>query len=216
MTLQLMLQQALQQLSLSLSEQQQSKLLQYIQWLKKWNRIYNLTAITDERQMMTHHLFDSLAILPSLQSQLPSGALRAIDVGSGAGLPGVVLAIVCPDWDIVCVDAVEKKTAFITQVAGALGLSNLSAHHGRIQSYQTPAVDFVISRAFASLVDFADWSGFHVKQKGHLIAMKGKFFDDEVAQMEANTPFQLIKYELINVPFLEASRSLFYCQHREV
>ncbi|MGP1614689.1 MAG: 16S rRNA (guanine(527)-N(7))-methyltransferase RsmG, partial [Pollutimonas bauzanensis] len=149
---------AAQALAIELDEGKASALLGYVAQLERWNRTYNLTAVRNADQMLAQHLFDSLAVAAPLATVLDKNTVNApriMDVGSGAGLPGAVLAIVYPQWQVYCVDAVEKKTAFIRQIAGALRLPNLHAVHGRVEAMEPLEADIVISRAFASLVDLS-------------------------------------------------------------
>ncbi len=202
-----------QELGLALSAEQEQSLLQFMQQLKRWNKTYNLTAIKNDEQMLSHHILDSLAVLKPLRNTFSHKAvITVLDVGSGGGLPGVVLAIMNPDWQIQCVDAVEKKTSFITLVSGVLGLKNLSSKHSRIEELQIEPVDLVISRAFASLADFANWSGHHVAHDVHLIAMKGHYIESEVEELQAHSDWHVASYESITVPQLDAQRCLIYLQ----
>ena len=175
-------------LGLKLSDVQIDKLLTYLEQMDRWNRVYNLTAIRDPEQMLIQHIFDSLAIAPIVCTVLdkkPVSQATIVDVGSGAGLPGVVLAIVAP-WSVHCVDAVQKKMAFVQQMAGKLDLPNLTAHHVRVEQVEPFNADVVISRAFSSLADFTDLAGRHAAADGCLLAMKGRQPDDEIAVMEAS------------------------------
>jgi 16S rRNA (guanine527-N7)-methyltransferase len=171
------LQKGLEELGLSLTSDQQAQLLAYMDLIAKWTKVYNLTAVRDANEMLTHHLLDSLAVVvplrrelaklarPETSSVVPLGdAMQAsgprfnlLDVGAGAGLPGVVIAITCPEVSVTCVDTVAKKAAFIQQVAATLRLTNLKGLHARVESLTQP-YDVVCSRAFASLLDFTTWS----------------------------------------------------------
>ena len=151
-------------LGLQLSLGQRNQLMDYLALIQKWNRVYNLTAVRDPAEMLTHHLLDSLAVVAPLQRHTQGKPARLLDVGSGAGLPGVVLAIVCPELDVTCVDTVGKKAAFIQNVANALKLPTLRGVHARVEELKAKPFDIVTSRAFSSLVDFVTWTGFHVKQ----------------------------------------------------
>src|SRR6202051_2168352 len=146
-----MLAEGVQSIGISVGEAQQAQLLDYLELLSKWNAVYNLTAIRDPRQMLIQHVLDSLAIVPHLAPQGPSSAL---DVGTGGGLPGIVMAIVMPDWRITLNDIVHKKTAFLTQAKGLLGLANLKVVTGRVETLRIDAevdahFDVIVSRAFA-------------------------------------------------------------------
>lgn len=196
-----------QALGLALDERQIDRLLAYLDLLLKWNRVYNLTAVRDPADMLTHHVLDSLALIAPLRAHADGRALRLLDVGSGGGLPGVVIAIGCPGIDVTCVDAVGKKAAFVQQVAGALGLANLHGQHGRVEAI-TGRFDVVTSRAFASLADFTAWSDGALAEGGVWLAMKGRRPDDEIAALPpAVTVFHV---EPLTVPGLEAERCLVW------
>ncbi|MDH4451344.1 MAG: 16S rRNA (guanine(527)-N(7))-methyltransferase RsmG, partial [Rhodoferax sp.] len=168
-------------LGLDLDAAQQAALLEYLALIQKWTKVYNLTAVRDPNDMLTHHLLDSLAVIAPLQKQLTAlnaqgvggDGPRLLDVGSGAGLPGIVIAICCPHITVHCVDTVAKKAAFIQQVAVALKLPSLRGIHARVESLTEP-YDVVSSRAFASLVDFTAWSGNALAGQGVWMGMKGK------------------------------------------
>lgn len=169
------LQAGLQSLRLDLDARQVDLLLDYLGLLQKWNKVYNLTAVRDPAEMMTHHLLDSLAAIGPLQRQTQGRALQLLDVGSGGGLPGVVIAIACPQIQVTCVDTVAKKAAFIQQAAATLKLPNLRGLHARVESLNAlsgQGYDVVCSRAFASLVDFTNWSRGALVEGGIWTAMK--------------------------------------------
>ena len=178
----------LKALQLDLSAQQVDQLLAYQELIAKWTRVYNLTAVRDPAEMMTHHLLDSLAAIAPLKRHLQAQGLeqsaRLLDVGSGAGLPGVVIAICCPQVAVTCVDTVAKKAAFIKQAALALKLPNLTGLHARVESI-TQSFDVICSRAFASLLDFTQWSAGALADHGVWMAMKGKHPGDELALLPA-------------------------------
>lgn len=199
-----------EELGLALQAAQAETLCHYIELMARWNKTYNLTAIREPEKMLVQHLYDSLSVVAPLQVHADGRPLSILDVGSGGGLPGVVLAIVHPDWNVVCVDAVEKKTAFIRQVAGVLGLPNLSSRHARIESIPALECDVVVSRAFASLVDFTAWSGFHVRDGGVMLAMKGKLPSDEIDALHAQGDWQVGRIESLAVPELEGQRCLLW------
>lgn len=194
-------------LGLDLPAGAEQKLLAYLALLAKWNKVYNLTAIRDPDEMVTHHLLDSLAVLPALEHDAQNSALagrpyRLADIGSGAGLPGIVLAIARPAWSITSVEAVEKKSAFQQQAKIELGVDNVSIHSGRVEEL-TATFDGVIARAFASLADFLHLAG-HLSN--HLWAMKGAYPADEAAALPAN--WRVVKNHRISVPGLPAARCL--------
>ena len=201
----------LQRLGLSLSETQVTQLLDYLALLQKWNKVYNLTAVRDPAEMLTHHLLDSLAAIPPLLRQTAGEPIRLLDVGSGGGLPGVVIAIVCPQIDVSCVDTVGKKAAFIQQAAATLRLSNLRGVHARVETLkaeQGGGFDVVCSRAFASLADFTTWSRAALRSGGVWMAMKGKHPEDELAALPADVA--VFHVEQLQVPGLDAERCIIW------
>lgn len=205
------LRQGLQTLALELCDAQVHMLLAYVDWVAKWNKVYNLTAVRDPQEMLTHHLLDSLAVVAPLQRQLAAVGKAAgatlLDVGSGAGLPGVVVAIACPQVRVSCVDTVAKKALFIQQVAAALRLPNLQGIHARVENL-TQTFDVVSSRAFASLVDFTAWSRQALAPDGIWLAMKGKVPHDEVQALPPTV--QVFHVEHLAVPGLDAERCVLW------
>jgi 16S rRNA (guanine527-N7)-methyltransferase len=201
----------LQQLELPLDDAQIAALLAYQDLIVKWTRVYNLTAVREPAEMLTHHLLDSLAAVAPLRSHLRKVGLaagsRLLDVGSGAGLPGVVIAICCPEVSVSCVDAVAKKVAFIRQAALALKLPNLVGIHARVENIKQP-FDVVCSRAFASLADFTQWSVGALAPQAVWMAMKGKHPTDEVVDLPAST--EVFHVEQLRVPGLDAERCLVW------
>lgn len=201
----------LKQLGLSLTDEQQDKLLAYQDLIAKWTKVYNLTAVRDAKEMLTHHLLDSLSVILPLRTQLQErgkASAKLLDVGSGAGLPGVVIAIVCPELDVTCVDTVVKKTTFIQQVALMLKLPNLHGLHARVESIQSHDYDVVSSRAFASLKDFTDWSRGALAQEGIWMAMKGKHPDDELQMLSADV--KVFHVEPLKIPNLDVDRCIVW------
>ncbi len=202
------LEKALEALGMQADRDRIPVLLGYLQQLKHWNKAYNLTAVRDPSKMLVQHVFDSLAIVPELRARWPRHALRVADMGSGAGLPGIILAICQPEWSVVCVDAVGKKTAFIRQAAGVLGLKNVRAEHGRIESMGSLQADLVISRAFASLSDFVRVAAHHRAPGGVMLAMKGQDPIAERAALQADTGWFVKRAVELNVPEMDARRCL--------
>ena len=194
-------------LGLALNDAQMGQLLGYLDWIAKWNRVYNLTAVRDPAEMVTHHLLDSLAVVAPLQRESQGKAIRLLDVGSGAGLPGVVIAICCPDVRVDCVDTVAKKAAFIQQVAAALRLPNLRGVHARVESLREP-YDVVTSRAFASLADFTSWSRQALAPGGVWMALKGKHPADEMLALPSD--IDVFHVEPLRVPGLDAERCIVW------
>ncbi len=209
MTPRAVLDDGLARLALTLPAEAREKLLAYTALLAKWNRTYNLTAIRDPKEMVTHHLLDSLAVVTHLP--IGSGATLA-DVGSGGGLPGIPLAIARPDWRITLNDASEKKAAFLKQASFELVLPNVSVHEGRAEAWR-PVQGFsvVISRAFAELAKFIRTCRHLVAvPDGVLVAMKGALSDDEWAAVPAGCECQ--GPIALHVPFLGAQRQLVICK----
>jgi 16S rRNA (guanine527-N7)-methyltransferase len=196
-----------QQLGLHLDEPQFAQLLDYLDLLQKWNKVYNLTAVRDPAEMLSHHLLDSLAVIRPLLRETGGAPVRLLDVGAGAGLPGVVIAIARPEIAVDCVDAVAKKAAFIQQVAGALQLPNLKGVHARVESL-SGRYDIVCSRAFASLVDFVNWSSSALAEEGVWLAMKGKHPADEISALPHGV--EVFHVEQLRVPGLAAERCIVW------
>ena len=189
----------LEQLSLVLSAEQQDKLLAFRDLLLKWNKTYNLTALRDPEQAISHHLLDSLAILPYV------GKGPLLDVGSGGGLPGIPLAIARPELSVSMVDTGQKKATFLQQAAIELGLKNITVHHARVEQLPGQYAQ-ISSRAFAELKLFTDLTRHLLAPGGRWLAMKGVRPDDEIAAL----PADIVVDEIIplHVPGLDAERHL--------
>ncbi len=206
-------------LGLNLDAAQQGALLEYLALIQKWTRVYNLTAVRNPDEMLTHHLLDSLSVIAPLQKQLSvlkeqgvcGDKPRLLDVGSGAGLPGIVIAICCSHITVDCVDTVAKKAAFIQQVAVTLKLPNLRGIHARVESLTEP-YDVVSSRAFASLVDFTTWSEKALAGQGVWMGMKGKHPADEMSALPASV--EVFHVEQLAVPGLDAERCIVWMRKR--
>lgn len=249
---------ALMQLGLDLSPAAQARLLGHLSLIAKWNRVYNLTAVRDPAEMFTHHLLDSLAVVPALvrhiraaresvsdrldggdaahspspepplsaEGQTPSGQpFHILDVGAGAGLPGVTLAIALPELlstsgspmgtaavRVICVDAVAKKAGFIRQVGAELGLPHLQALHGRVESLQIPAMDVITCRAFASLSDIVRLTERHLAPNGVWMALKGVEPHAEMAELPPEV--EVFHVEPLSVPQLNAQRCVVWMRRR--
>ena len=207
------LEEGLATLGLEASVDQVDQLMRFAGLLQKWNKVYNLTAVRDPQEMMTHHLLDSLAAVAPLRrhvADLQQGgvaAVKLLDVGSGGGLPGVVFAICCPQIDVNCVDTVGKKAAFIQQVAASLRLPNLRGIHDRVENLKT-RYPVISCRAFASLVDFTTWSRKALAEGGIWFAMKGKHPDEEIAALPADV--NVFHVEPLAVPGLDAERCVIW------
>lgn len=199
-------------LGLELEPQQREQLLAYVGLIERWNRTYNLTAVRDPAQMITQHLLDSLAVVGPLRKHTGGARASLLDVGSGAGLPGIVLSIVCPELLVTCVDAVAKKAGFMRQVGVELGLRGFTARHARVETLEPRPWDLVISRAFASLADFTVLTESLLAPTGVWLAMKGKLPTDEIAALP--TAIDMFHVERLSVPGLDAERCLVWLRRR--
>lgn len=195
-----------------MSTDRNERLEAYLGLLAKWNAAYNLTAVRDPAQMRLQHLADCLAVVEPLRRRVGTGPRRVLDVGSGGGLPGVVLAVSEPEWDITCVDAVGKKAGFVRQVAAELALANLHAEHARVEALSAPPFDVITSRAFAALPDFVRWTRPLLAAGGWWMAMKGKPPEAEIASLPADV--ECAEVEPIAVPGLDAERCLVWMRVR--
>jgi 16S rRNA (guanine527-N7)-methyltransferase len=198
-------------LGLQLEDAQIAKLLAYLGLIAKWNKVYNLTAVRDPEEMLVQHLFDSLAVVQPLRRQTQGRLVRLLDVGSGAGLPGVVIATCCPDIQVECVDTVGKKAAFIQQASGQLQLPNLRGVHDRVE-HLSGRYEVISSRAFASLPDFVAWSSHALAEQGVWLAMKGKRPDAEIAELPPEA--EVFHVEQLTVPELSAERCIVWMRKR--
>jgi len=199
------------ELGLQLSDAQIAQLLGYLDLIQKWNKVYNLTAVRDPGEMLSHHLLDSLAVIQPLAREAGNQPIRLLDVGAGAGLPGVVIAIARPDIAVDCVDTVAKKAAFVQQVAGSLQLPNLRGRHARVETLTEP-YQVITSRAFASLADFVTLSDAALAPGGCWLAMKGKRPDAEIAALPASV--EVFHVEPLAVPGLHAERCIVWMRRR--
>lgn len=194
----------LETIGLALDGSVQARLLAYLDLLAKWNRSYNLTAVRKPEQMLVRHLFDSLVIHSFLRGP------RILDVGSGAGLPGIPLALACPGYDFILLDSNSKKTRFITQAVAELGLDNVTVVQSRIDAYVAAGFDTIVSRAFSSLADFAHAVQHCMAADGILLAMKGVYPGAELAGLP--TAFRQVQTIKLRVPHLDAERNLLIIQ----
>jgi len=201
---------AARHLGLELSTTQIDQLLAYLALLQKWNKVYNLTAVRDPAQMLSHHLIDSLSVVAPLKRH--GAPARLMDVGAGGGLPGVVIAICCPVTDVSCVDAVAKKATFIQQVAAELKLANLHGVHSRVEQLKVQPFGVITSRAFASLLDFTNLTRRHLAEGAVWMAMKGQHPTDEIAALPADV--DVFHVEPLSVPGLDAQRCIVWMKPR--
>lgn len=202
------------QIGVDLDVAQADRLVAFAALLQRWNRVHNLTALDSPQRLLSHHLLDSLVMVPELQRVFaacrPEGeAARVLDVGSGAGLPGLVVAVALPQIQVTVLDAVQKKTAFLTQVRVELGLSNVDVVHARVEQFaHRPPQPFpvIVSRAFASLADFIRVTEPLLTDHGIWLAMKGRVPDDEIARLPAGVRVRAVIP--LQVPGLAAERHL--------
>lgn len=205
------LREGVEALGLALTDAQLRQLLAYLDLIGKWTRVYNLTAVREPGEMLTHHLLDSLAVIQPLQALTLGRSIELLDVGAGAGLPGVVIAICCPEVQVTCVDTVAKKAAFIQQAAAALQLPNLKGTHSRVEQ-MSGKYNVITSRAFASLQDFVGLSADVLASDGVWLAMKGKHPAEEIQNLPAGT--EVFHVEQLQVPGLEAERCIVWMRQR--
>jgi 16S rRNA (guanine527-N7)-methyltransferase len=179
----------------------------YLRFVERWNATYNLTAVRDPRDMVAHHILDCLAAAEALRRRLgPGPGERVLDVGSGAGLPGIVLAATCPETNVVCIDSVGKKAAFITQAAAMLGLDNVTTLHARVEAIRDRRFDVITSRAFAALSDFVRLTRPLLAPGGTWMALKGEPSVQELAAL-GGFPYVV---ERLTIPTLEARRCVVW------
>jgi 16S rRNA (guanine527-N7)-methyltransferase len=196
------------ELECPLTDAQADALLAYVALILKWNRVYNLTAVRDPAQMLTQHLLDSLSVVPPLRRYLGDRAVRLLDVGSGAGLPGIVLALMLPSLDITCVDAVAKKAGFMRQAAAELGLPNVHVQHARVEGVDAALFELITSRAFSSLADLVRLTRRLAVVDAVWLAMKGKLPADEIAALPDDV--QVFHVEPLRIPGLQSQRCLVW------
>lgn len=201
-------------LGLSLSQQQQQQLLDYIALLDKWNKVYNLTAVREPERMLGLHILDSLSMVPHLGQ-----AKTVLDVGTGGGLPGICIAVARPDLNVVMLDSLQKKTTFVRQAIGALGLTNASVVCERVEAFR-PAqpFDVVTSRAFAELSDFVKGAGHLMRSGGRMLAMKGVYPHDEIARAFSSpeASHKVVDVHTLNVPQVDGQRHLVVIEAKTI
>jgi 16S rRNA (guanine527-N7)-methyltransferase len=207
--LQTKLQEGLAEMRLEVSAEQQLKLIDYLLLISKWNKVHNLTAVRDPLDMVTLHLLDSLSVLPYLQDL---SAKRLLDVGAGAGLPSIPLSICMPELQVTAIDAVQKKTSFMRQVKGELGLINFHVETGRVESLiKEPKFDVIISRAFSEIALFTKLTKHLLVENGHWLAMKGMAPEQEIATLKStDAGVHVIKTVRLHVADLQAERHLVF------
>lgn len=202
------LQQGIAAMNLAFSDAQQAQMLAYVALLQKWNSTYNLTALRDEASMISHHVLDSLSLMPHLDS-----SKRLIDVGSGGGMPGILCAISYPEMDMTLLDANRKKTTFLQQVVIELGLKNVQVQSCRVESLADQSYEIVTSRAFAELVDFVTLTKGLIHPQGEWIAMKGMYPKEEIDRLPDWVEVTAVK--ALSVPAVAAERHLVCMQKKD-
>jgi 16S rRNA (guanine527-N7)-methyltransferase len=196
-----MLEQGVEKLGIRLPPTAEQRLLDYLALMQKWNRVYSLTAIRDVSKSVSHHLLDSLAVVPHLEGE------QILDVGSGPGLPGIPMAIAHPDWHVTLLDSNHKKVSFLNQAVAELKLTNAEVRRERVEQWRPPMLfNVVISRAFSELADFVRLAGHLLAPGGRLAAMKGLYPYEEIAQMPDG--YRVIKVVPLSVPGVEGERHL--------
>lgn len=192
-------------LGLALDESQLHRLAAFGELLMRWNAVHNLTAIRSSEDLLTHHLLDSLALVPHLLRCTRGEAVRVLDVGSGGGLPGIVLAVAVPGARMTLIDAVQKKCAFLTQARLELRLGNVEVVHGRVERFRAPPFDLIVSRALATLAEFVDWTRHLLSPEGCWLAMKGRPPLEEIAELPPDVHASMLA---LHVPGLNEARHL--------
>ncbi|RZU00865.1 16S rRNA (guanine(527)-N(7))-methyltransferase RsmG [Rivibacter subsaxonicus] len=200
-------------LGLELDADQQRRLLAHLALIERWNKVYNLTAVRDPAQMLVQHLLDSLSVIAPLRRHTGGAAAAVLDVGSGAGLPGVTIAVACPELAVSCVDTVAKKASFIRQVAAELPASNLRALHARVEALDALPWQIITARAFSSLADLVLLTRPLLAPGGVWMAMKGQHPAEEIAALPAD--IDVFHVEQLRVPNLNAERCLIWMKQRE-
>lgn len=195
-----------------LDDAQADRLLGYLDLLARWNKVYNLTALRDPAQMLTHHLLDSLAVIPPMRRHTGGAPTTVLDVGSGGGLPGVVIAATQPHTTVTCVDTVQKKVTFVRQVAAELRLPNLQARHTRVEAITDTQWPLITARAFASLPDIVTLTRALLAPGGVWMAMKGQHPADEIAALPSD--IEVFHVEPLQVPGLNAERCIVWMRSR--
>jgi 16S rRNA (guanine527-N7)-methyltransferase len=195
-----------------LSIEQARQLADFSTLLQKWNAVHNLTAIRSTDEIATHHLLDSLAVVPLVQRFCAQTRARLLDVGSGGGLPGVPIAVACPDLQVTLLDAVQKKCAFLTQMRVQLRLPNVAVVHARVEKWQAPAFDIIVARAFSSLRDLVSMTRHLLAADGVWLAMKGPAFEREIADLPATV--EASNVVRVEVPGLNEARNILILRLR--
>ncbi|HEX4916925.1 MAG TPA: 16S rRNA (guanine(527)-N(7))-methyltransferase RsmG [Limnobacter sp.] len=204
------LKQGVNTLDLDLNDAQVTQLFQYGQLIQKWNAVYNLTAIRTPADLISHHLLDSLAVIPRIDNAVKGlQNPNVLDVGAGAGLPGLVFAVARPQWQITLIDTVQKKAAFMQQAIASLGLKNARAVHGRVEQYTAESPFMIIcSRAFSTMGQLIGLTEHLLRPEGAYAALKGRLEADNTVP----AGWRIVAVDSIEVPFLDEERHLFFIQ----
>jgi len=211
MSQQTILNQGIQAAQLDIPAQTIQKLLDYLALMQKWNKVHNLTAVRNADEMVTVHLLDSLVILPFIDGQ------NLLDVGSGAGLPGIPLALCLPHLQVTVIDSNSKKVSFMRQVKAELAIPNLEVLSGRVEDIvPTKQFEIIISRAFSELSLFLSLTHHLLHEQGKWLAMKGVYPETELADLLAKTGVKASKVEVLKVPGLDAQRHLVFLPHQPI
>ena len=202
------------ELGLQLSESQSDALARYAELLLRWNTVHNLTAIETPAHVLSHHLLDSLAVVPQIQDVAGHRSMRVLDVGAGGGLPGIPLAIAMPDLHVTLIDRVQKKVAFLTQAKLELALDNVTCLHARVETLRTQTpFDLIVARAFSSLAELVGLTRNLLAPNGWWCAMKGALPSDELDQLKRSMPgVRVMRTVKLQVPHLSAERHLIWMQ----
>lgn len=203
-------------LGLDVSRETSNAIAVYVEQLLKWNKTYNLTALRSVEDVLTHHIFDCMSILSAIEKKVGRDNFTVVDVGSGAGLPGVIIGLWFPKSRVVCVDTVEKKTTFIRYVSGTMGCKNIEARHARIEELDPQQADIVISRAFSSLTLFTTLAGKHCSENGMMVSMKSAQVQEDLAELDNSaSEWCLESLEELDVPEVSARRNLVWLQRKK-
>lgn len=211
------LQSGLQQTDWQVPELAQQKLIEYILLIDRWNKVHNLTAIRDLEEMITKHILDSLSLLPYISSKDVNSKrpFTLLDVGSGAGLPGIPLSIVVPNLEVTLIEKIQKKTLFLDQVRLTLGLKNVTVVNDRIEAYKPLQLfDWIVSRAFSALPEFLEKAGSLIKPEGKLVAMKGDLNATELEGIPDQ--YTIVETIPVSVPGLQAKRCLVFMGRKKI
>ncbi len=203
-------------LGLNVSRETLDKILCYVEQLQKWNRTYNLTAIRNLDDILVNHIFDCMSVVPAITHKADNKPFTIVDVGSGAGLPGLILALWFEACEVICIDTVDKKTSFIRHVSGRMGCKNVKALHARVEELESLNARFVISRAFSSLTDFTHLAGHHCSDSGLMASMKATQVQDDIAQLDASeSDWSVESLERLSVPENKAERYLVWLHRKQ-